>query len=1068
MVALVLALSTSQGASAQSAFRTSSFALDADTTPFGISDTGEYVNPSLVDIDGDGDLDMFVGENAGKARYFQNTGTPLVPVFTIDSDTTPFGFADIGAQHAPTFADLDGDGDFDAMVGESDGTLNYYENTGTPLAPAFTRLNDSSPFGIEDKGGSSKPSFVDIDSDGDFDLFVGYQDGLTRFFENTGTSVAPAYTFNSDTTPFDISDVGNSSGPTFADMDGDGDMDAFVGENTVSINYFENTGTPLVPVFTLDADTTPFGLSIPSARAMPLFADIDGDGDLDAFVGDFPGKVRYFSNTGTGPLNGYTLDADTTPFDLSDQGSNAITRFVDLDGDGDLDAFGGEATGNLNYFPNTGTALVPVFGTVVNSDPFGITDVGTDSAPAFADIDGDGDLDAFVGEDSGSMNYFQNTGTILAPAFAAAVTSNPFGLTDVGTESVPAFVDIDGDGDLDAFIGETSGNLNYFPNSGTPLVPVFSLDSDTTPFGISDIGSNSTPDFVDLDGDGDFDLLLGESTGQINYFENTGTVLAPAFTLDSDTTPLNLPDTQTRSAPAFADIDGDGDPDVFNGTVGGLHYYSENTRRVDGTFTASIPTPEGWHFIANPISGQTFNDYLGGVWTQGFTGADVTVGDVTVLSYDETNTNVSSAVGFSAISSQSTAMTPGQGFIAYIFEDNDLTTSTVDGGFPKSISLTGQESASPFTFSLSLTATKGPQDANNDGWNLLGNPFGSTVDWDVGFTLSNVDGTVYVWDPSTSAYKTWNGTTGDLTDGLIAPLQGFFAHANAASPTMSAALTSKANGGTFLKGGPRPALLDLMLADDAGTSRPAFLMFSPSGLPGADPLDGFVLTPLGASWLSFFSLADPAAPMSINHLPIPRKAPTEIPLGLIAFRDGQAVGGSFTLSWPRFQDIPDDWRLELHDGQTGEIVDLRTASEYRFEYSATSQKRQQAPDALAQSTPVLKAASAGERFTLVISSSVSTSIGAGFELPAETSLDQNYPNPFSRATTLRYAMPEPGRVMLAVYDLQGREVARLVDTLHQAGWYDIAWDASALPSGVYFARLQAGGVSLSRTLTLIR
>jgi hypothetical protein len=98
-------------------------------------------------------------------------------------------------------------------------------------------------------------------------------------------------------------------------------------------------------------------------------------------------------------------------------------------------------------------ALTPSF-----VSPFLIPTVEGSASPAFADLDGDGDLDAFVGEYSGNTIFFENTGTASAPAFAAS-SANPFGLADVGDLASPDFADIDGDGDLDAFIGSSVRRL---------------------------------------------------------------------------------------------------------------------------------------------------------------------------------------------------------------------------------------------------------------------------------------------------------------------------------------------------------------------------------------------------------------------------------------------------------------------------------------------------------------------------------------------------------------------------------------------------------------------------------
>ena len=95
----------------------------------------------------------------------------------------------------------------------------------------------------------------------------------------------------------------------------------------------------------------------------------------------------------------------------------------------------------------------PVF-TLTAINPFGLNDVGILATPAFVDIDADGDFDAFVGEAFGNMLFYRNTGTTSHPTYATAIT-NPFGLSNAGFYIDFSFVDIDNDGDLDAFIGNS-------------------------------------------------------------------------------------------------------------------------------------------------------------------------------------------------------------------------------------------------------------------------------------------------------------------------------------------------------------------------------------------------------------------------------------------------------------------------------------------------------------------------------------------------------------------------------------------------------------------------------------
>jgi hypothetical protein len=152
--------------------------------------------PSFADLDGGGDLDAVVGDQLGILHYFENTGSAVAPAFTEQTGAAnPFNGVDVGFFAAPTFADLDGDGDLDAVAGESDGTLHYFKNTGSATAPAFTeQTGAANPFDGVDVVAFSVPSFADLDGDGDLDVLVGEQYGTLSYFENTGSATTPAFT----------------------------------------------------------------------------------------------------------------------------------------------------------------------------------------------------------------------------------------------------------------------------------------------------------------------------------------------------------------------------------------------------------------------------------------------------------------------------------------------------------------------------------------------------------------------------------------------------------------------------------------------------------------------------------------------------------------------------------------------------------------------------------------------------------------------------------------------------------------------------------------------------------
>lgn len=322
--------------------------------------------------------------------------------------------------------------------------------------------------------------------------------------------------------------------PAFADIDGDADVDMMVGQFYASNTYFIRTGSaPAVfdngLVFSYEA----------LEFASPAFFDYDNDGDMDLFTGIVDGSIvmnPYVGGTaGTGcsptnsPLEAYsyystpgcTIAGHTNPLVGIDVGDYATPAFVDIDNDGDMDLFVGNSVGAIAFYKNTGTLGSPVFTLQSGaSNPFDGVDVGTNAAPAFADIDGDGDKDALIGAGDGTLKYYKNTGTSSAPVFTLqSGAADIFSAIDVGNHAAPAFTDLDGDTDRDLVLGDQNANLYYYEITGV-LLPVVWKD-----FSVQQQGSGVLLQWATQQEQQTKDFVVQHSTDGVNW-TNIGTVKA--------------------------------------------------------------------------------------------------------------------------------------------------------------------------------------------------------------------------------------------------------------------------------------------------------------------------------------------------------------------------------------------------------------------------------------------------------------------------------------------------------------------------------------------------------------
>ena len=540
--------------------------------------------PQLVDIDADGDLDLFVQERGGEIIFFEQVGTPAEPDYRWRTDT----FHDLNVGEWYRFADIDADGDHDLLGEKRFSYISYWRNEGTPALPAFVLAADT----LRDISGTplfsdrqNIPNVSDLDCDGKLDLFIGRLVGTISRYEAEGVDASDVPRFRHITDRFeDIEIVANLEGSlhgantlALADIDRDGDLDLFWGDFfEQGLLFIENSGSCASP--RLNADPVQFPVGEPvltSGYNAMAFGDVDQDQNLDLVIGVLGGAFNPNLTTADNmyflkqqPAGQYTV---TTKRYLNgiDVGSESIPRLVDLDGDGDLDLLlankidpANLQSSRIYHFENIGSASDPVF----QRRGYLPIEGSYHYAPTFGDLDGDGDLDMLLGSWRSTVAWYENTGSRTEASFEL-VHPAIVKLTR-GSNNVPALVDIDDDGDLDLFVGEASGTINFYRNTGTPQAPVFTLVSDE--YQDIDVGRRSNPVFLDLDGDGDHDMVVGTESDGLVVFRNNGSRTEPRFE-QSDPLPFEV---FSYAAPAFADLDDDGDLDVMVGGIGGgVIYY---------------------------------------------------------------------------------------------------------------------------------------------------------------------------------------------------------------------------------------------------------------------------------------------------------------------------------------------------------------------------------------------------------------------------------------------------------------------------------------------------------------
>jgi hypothetical protein len=516
---------------------------------FGWSRGINYVTPTLVDLDGNGLLDLVIGSESHGLGRWEQTAAHALTFRRIERDYLVPSNHD---RSAPLFVDLDGDDRRDMLLANA-ARINWYEED-APGSARYELIDDY--LGGIDAGSACRLWFGDLDGDGLQDLLIGHSLRSTRRYIQTtrhGLTFTKARDLAYEVWPQYY------HAPLLADIDGDGLWEMFSGGMDMKIHLYRQDAA-VRDSFILVTDT--WNGITDAEYAVCTIGDLDGNGLIDLLVGTKGGHVRHYRQPSAGAVDGWLLQSENVigTWDFGIRNSAAI---VDLDGDGRLDILRSEVPFEsednplpLRHFrqQQAGSYTIEYVGVIA-----GIT-VGIYEKFALHDIDNDGRLDLFVARLKGGIEHYRQR------------TQEPFGFDLVTDQFLPgvsfifpshlSFADIDGNGRLDLLLGAEKGGIARY-EADAPHSTTFVLMSSEW---MKPSGYQHATCFRDLDNDGLLDMLLGDGAGKLRHYEQTDPLSAQFSPQESEITTIMV---GQRSEPMVFDINLDGRLDIIVTDGGG-------------------------------------------------------------------------------------------------------------------------------------------------------------------------------------------------------------------------------------------------------------------------------------------------------------------------------------------------------------------------------------------------------------------------------------------------------------------------------------------------------------------
>ena len=366
---MVIALLVSVAAAAQSALP-----VFEPMQPEVLGAGSNFTN-AFADYDNDGDPDMFVGFDGKPNRLYRNDKGVFADV------AATAGVADSRPTRAAAWGDFDADGDPDLLLGftplKDASVLKLYRNTSGKFTDATAEAGLSVP-----TGAVRQPAWIDVDADGDLDLFIGFRDRPNALYRND------AGKFSDVAAALGVADARRTVGAVWFDFDEDGDLDLAVANMDGDANgLFRNDAGKFTDVAA--AAGAEWGGRAPKVAAngtVRLCAeDVDNDGRFDLFGANY-GPLGFLRNRGKG-----AFEDRSAAWSIAIDSRYDACAFADFDHDGKLDLYvNGTVTGGASWqdslFRNTGSAFVDV-------TPASVRRLQADHGVQWADVDADGDLD---------------------------------------------------------------------------------------------------------------------------------------------------------------------------------------------------------------------------------------------------------------------------------------------------------------------------------------------------------------------------------------------------------------------------------------------------------------------------------------------------------------------------------------------------------------------------------------------------------------------------------------------------------------------------------------------------